>query len=167
MKHALPKLKMSYDDHSIASDATGLECKDKSLTQQHQAEETDINVIVNRYMKTGELPNRTRPPMQGDFTEAPDMQAAMDLVVKARVAFMEQPAAIRARFNNDPVQFVDFCSNEANRDELRKMGMWSPEAVQAWETAENASKAAAEANRRDAEEYRQSQKGDTKKKGVT
>jgi len=167
MKHTYPKLKTSYDDHSIASNETGLHCKDKSLTQQHQAEETDINYIVKRYLNTGQLEQRSMPPMQGDFTQAPDMQAAMDLVVAARVAFMQQPAEIRTRFNNDPVQFVNFCSDEKNRDQLRQWGMWSPEANQAWKTQAEAAKAADEANKRDAEEYRRSRKGDTDKKGVT
>lgn len=162
-----PKLKSAYDDHSIASNETGLECLDKSLTQQHQAEETDINYIVKRYMQTGEMPNRPMPPMQGDFTEAPDMQKAMDLVVEARVAFMQQPAEIRSRFNNDPVQFVDFCSDEKNRDQMRQWGMWSPEANHRFETAQAAAKAAAEADKRDAEEHRKSQKGGPEKKGTT
>lgn len=163
MKHTLPKLKMSYDDHTIASDATSLECKDRSLTQQHQAEETDINVIVNRYMRTGEMPQRQLPPMQGDFTEAPDMQKAMDLVVAARVAFMEQPAEIRAKFQNNPVEFVTFCSNEANRDEMRKMGLWSPEAAARFDAEAKARAQQALADKRDADELRASRKkGDTK-----
>lgn len=158
-----PKLKMSYDDHMPASNETGLKCTDKSLTQQHQAEETDINWIVGRYIKTGYLEERTRPPMTGDFTEAPDMQTAMDLVVAARVAFMEQPAQVRARFQNDPVAFVNFCSDEGNRDEMRKMGLWSPEAAASFELQAQTARDLAEANKRDAEELRASRKkGDTK-----
>lgn len=176
MKHVRPYLKMSYDDHTIASNETGLKCEDQSLAQQHQAEETDINHIVNRYMKTGELPQRNMPPMQGDFTEAPDMQTAMNLVVEARVAFMQQPAEIRSRFENDPAKFVDFCSDEKNRDQLRQWGMWSPEANASFELEAQTAKDLAEANQRDAGRYRELEnsgavpqrhgKGDTKK-GVT
>lgn len=162
----LPKLKASYDDHMPASNETGLKCLDKSLTQQHQAEETDINFIVKRFIQTGELNQHTRPPMTGDFTEAPDMQTAMDLVVQARVAFMEQPAEIRSRFNNDPVAFVDFCSNEGNRDEMRKMGLWSPEAAARFDAEAKARAQEALDNKRDADELRASRK-ETPKKGVT
>lgn len=130
----IPFLRSTYNyDMNAAGDESALDCKDRSLTQQHQAEETDINYIVSRYMTTGELPQRSAPPMEGDFTNAPDMQTAMDLVVQARVAFMEQPAEIRARFGNNPVEFVSFCSDERNRDEMRRMGMWSPEANAAFE----------------------------------
>ena len=164
--HVTPFLRSTYNyNTNQASDESGLECKDKSLTQQHQAEETDINVIVNRYMKTGELPNRTKPPMQGDFTEAPDMQAAMDLVVAARVAFMEQPAAVRAKFQNNPVAFVNFCSDEKNRDEMREMGMWSPQANEAFRLEAQSKADLLEANKRDAEELRASRK--VTPKGVT
>lgn len=136
-KPVVPFLRSTYNyDMNEAGDESGLKCEDPSLTQQHQAEETDINYIVNRYLRTGELQQRSLPPMQGDFTEAPDMQTAMNLVVEARNAFMEQPADVRARFGNDPVEFVNFCSNEKNRDELRKMGLWSPEAVAAWDRQE-------------------------------
>jgi len=136
MKKA-PFMRSPYNyDMNEAGDESGLECKDPTKTQQHQAEETDINYIVNRYMRTGELPNRPLPPMQGDFTDAPDMQRAMDLVVEARNAFMQQPADVRSRFNNNPVEFVNFCSNEKNRDEMRRLGLWSPEAVASWDKEE-------------------------------
>lgn len=129
-KIVAPFLRTPYNyDTNTAGDESGLECLDKSLAQQHQEEESNINNIVKRFTQTGELPQRTMPPMQGDFQDAPDFQAAMDLVVEARMAFMQHPADVRARFNNDPAQFVDFCSNEQNRDEMRKMGLWSPEAA--------------------------------------
>lgn len=164
--HVVPFLRSTYNyDMNRAGDESGLKCEDPTKTQQHQAEETDINNIVNRYLKTGELPNRTIPPMQGDFTNAPNMQEAMDLVVRARVAFMEQPAEVRSRFENDPVKFVNFCSDEKNRDEMRKMGMWSPEANAAFKAEAEAKASEAEANKRDAEEHRRSRKETPK--GVT
>lgn len=163
----IPFIRTAYNyDTNRASNDAGLHCDDKSLAQQHQAQETDINFIVKRYIQTGELPQRNIPPMQGDFTAAPDMQKAMDLVVAARVAFMQQPAEIRTRFNNDPVQFVNFCSDEKNSDEMRRMGMWSPEANASFELQAQTAKDLAEANKKDAEELRASKKGDTRK-GVT
>ncbi|WNK12963.1 MAG: internal scaffolding protein [Microvirus sp.] len=162
-----PKLKSSYDDHSQASDDTGLECKDKSLTKQADEAEANINNIVARF-RPGEEPRHQLPPLKASFQDLPDMQTAMNMIVAAREAFMTHPAAIRARFNNDPAQFVDFCSDEANRDEMRKMGLYSPEAQRNWENQAQLAKEAAEANARDAAEHRASkQKGDNKQKGVT
>ena len=43
---------------------------------------------------------------------------------------MTMPADVRARFNNDPALFVDFCSDEANLDEMRKLGLAVPASQQ-------------------------------------
>lgn len=45
--------------------------KSPTLTDQSQAAETDINVIVKRYGVHGQAPGTTREPMYGDFTGLP------------------------------------------------------------------------------------------------
>nr|QJB19928.1 MAG: internal scaffolding protein [Microvirus sp.] len=141
-----PFLRTPYNyDTNKAADESALKCEDKTLTQQHMKDECDINVLVKRFVVTGEIPQLTMPPMQGDFSTAPTYQEALNLMVEANRSFMQQPAEIRARFENDPAKFVDFCSDEKNRDELRRMGLWSPEAVERFElqaqTAEDLRKA--------------------------
>lgn len=42
-----------------------------SKTDQSQAKDTDINVIVNRYGVTGTAPGTTKEPLYEDFTELP------------------------------------------------------------------------------------------------
>lgn len=44
---------------------------DPSLTDQSQARETDINVIVGRYGISGQLPQGGSQPMYGDFSKLP------------------------------------------------------------------------------------------------
>lgn len=102
-----------------------------SRTQQHFAEECDINTIARRFGLTGELPENVPMMMQGDFTNVVDFQSAMDLIVAARESFMEQPAHIRARFDNDPQKFLEFTSNKENLDEAIKLGLVREESVQA------------------------------------
>lgn len=116
---------------NAAGDESGLKCTDKSLAQQHMADECDINKLVERFVVTGEMPQLHLPPMQGDFTAAPTYQEALNLMVEANRSFMQLDAKIRARFDNDPGQFVAFCSDEANRDELRQMGLFSADAMAA------------------------------------
>lgn len=125
-----PYLRAStYDyDTNAAGDETAIECKDKTLTQQHMKDECNINKLVERFVVTGEIPQMNMPPLQGDFTNAPTYQEALNLMVAAKQSFMQQPADVRSRFDNDAGRFVDFCTNESNRDELRRMGLWSPEA---------------------------------------
>lgn len=110
-------------DTMEASDASALECLDPSLAQQHARDECDINTIVKRFGLTGELPNGVRAPQYGDFTAATDYHTAMNAVISAQESFMQLPAEIRTRFNNDAGAFVDFCSDENNRAEAEKLGL--------------------------------------------
>lgn len=112
----------NYDTNE-ASDASALSCQDPSLAQQHAKEECDINTIVRRFGLTGELPNNVRMPEYGDFTAATDYHTAMNAVIAANESFMTLPADVRARFNNDPGAFVDFCSDDKNRAEAEKLGL--------------------------------------------
>lgn len=116
----------------------------ESLTQQSDADDADINVIMARYQKTGMMPGIQETPLQGDFSSGEDFRALQDKLLAAREAFGEIPAEIRKRFNNDPAQFVDFVQNPENADELVKMGLAnapSPkEEYDAQETRKNAQK---------------------------
>lgn len=41
-------------------------------TDQSQAANTDLNIIMKRYLHTGTVPATTKTPMYGDFTQLPD-----------------------------------------------------------------------------------------------
>lgn len=129
-----PFLRTPYNyDVDAVSIETGLKCEDTSLTQQHMAEETDINYIVERFGVTGQLPEAPAyTPTYGDFTGVSDYRQALDAVSAADAAFMALPANIRARFDNDPALFVDFCSSTdpADRNEAIELGLIPPPAVQ-------------------------------------
>jgi len=115
---------MDWVGTDVLSDATGLECDDKSLAIQSAKDETDINTIVKRFGLTGQVPQGFRVPTYQDFLDAPDdYRGALEAVRSAEAAFLRVPAAIRARFDNDPHHFVAFCSDPANLPELRKMGL--------------------------------------------
>lgn len=119
-------------DVDLVSDETGLKCEDPSLTQQHMAEECDINYIVERFGVTGQLPEPpAHTPTYGDFTGISDYRQALDAVMAADDAFMALPAKIRARFDNDPALFVDFCSSTdpADRSEAIDLGLIPPPAI--------------------------------------
>lgn len=123
----MPFLRTPYNyDVNKASDDSGLKCEDLSLTQQHFAEECDINYIVERFGVTGQLPpGAVYQPTYGDFTGIGDYRQALDAVQAADDAFMALPAKIRERFDNDPALFVDFCSSNdpADRAEAMDLGL--------------------------------------------
>lgn len=115
-------LASANDDFDDRSEKTGLACEDKSLAVQSDADDADINTIVRRFGLTGQLPQNVRVPMQDDFVEAMSFQEAQNAMIDADRSFMRMPADVRARFQNDPGQFVEFCSNPDNLEEMRKLG---------------------------------------------
>lgn len=125
-----PRSQNNYDTNDL-SDATGLECKDPSLTQQQFAEESDINFIADRYGLTGELPQVANPPMYGDFTGIFDFQSAQNAVIAAQAKFMELPAKLRARFDNSPQKLLEFLADDDNRKEAEFLGLVNPPPVKA------------------------------------
>lgn len=99
-------------------------------TVQSFKEECDINTIMNRYNSTGELPNLNSVDPQYLDCTAMDFQAHQNIIAGAQTLFNELPSALRSRFENDPGQFLDFVSNENNRQELAEMGLLRPNAPQ-------------------------------------
>jgi phage internal scaffolding protein len=120
----VPFVRTPYNyDRLAASDESGLKCSDPSLTVQSMTEEADINTIVRRFGLTGQVTVHDRPPLNEEFVDVMDFHSAQNLIRAAQEAFMDQPAEVRARFDNDPGKFVDFCSDGANHDELVKLGL--------------------------------------------
>lgn len=92
------------------SDATGLRCEDESLTVQSQKDEADINIIVERFGITGQLPQGLRVPQYADFGDTVfDYRSAVEAVAMAQDSFMELPGRVRAEFDHDPQKFLEFC----------------------------------------------------------
>jgi len=100
---------------------------DKGKTKQADAKDCDLNVIMSRYEKTGLLPQMILDnPQYGDFSEAPQFQEALNIVMKAEEQFLALDAKTRMRFNNSPAEFLAFVTNEDNRDEIIDMGLAKP-----------------------------------------
>lgn len=92
-------------------------------TQQHMKDECDINLILKRFEKTGQLQHvNGEPPRYGDFTNVTDYQTAVQRVAEADREFLELPAHIRSRFHNSPGELLDFLSNDSNLAEAVELG---------------------------------------------
>ena len=116
----------AYDNHDARSNETGLKCLDSSLTQQQFKEESDINVIVDRFMKTGHLPDPVSMPQYIDYEGVFDFQSAMNVVRQADENFMRMDAKVRSRFHNSPQEFLEFFANPDNTDEAIRLGLAVP-----------------------------------------
>lgn len=100
-------------------------------TRQEFKAEADINTIMARYMRTGELPQINVVAPQFLDVTGMDFATHMAYIVEAQNLFDELPSEIRNRFQNDPGAFIDFCSDSNNRPELARMGLLSTEATKA------------------------------------
>lgn len=116
-------------DTDAASDASGLRCEDPSLAQQHMKEECDINIILEKFGVTGQLPQTTVSPQYGDFSGVKDYHSAVNQIMATEDEFMALPAKLRARFNHDPMELVNFLFDEANRSEAIELGLIDGEPV--------------------------------------
>lgn len=124
MVNKAPFLRTQYNyDTNAASNESGLACEEPSLTQQHFKDETDINNILRQFNITGLLPEQPLSPRYGDFTGIGDYHGALNAVIAAEDQFMALPANLRARFENDPAQLIDFLNDENNRSEAEKLGL--------------------------------------------
>lgn len=85
---------------------------------------TNINKIMQRFQKTGQLPDLIkRNPQYGDFSSTPDYLNAQLTIVKAHEQFEALSSTVRKRFQNDPAQFLEFMGDEKNIDEIVKLGL--------------------------------------------
>jgi len=123
-KDKLPFVRNPYNyDMALVSQETGLACQDPSLAQQHMKDECDINVIVERFGVTGQLPVKAIEPSYGDFSGVSDYHTALNKIKAADEAFMALPAKLRAKFDHDPNALLNFLENEANKDEAIQLGL--------------------------------------------
>lgn len=110
-------------DPDIVSFKSGLDCSESpTRTQQHFRDETDINILVARFQRTGVPPAPSVPPLSA-FDEIFDFQSAMQTIIDANASFASLPSNLRARFSNDPGAFLNFVHDDANRDEAVRLGL--------------------------------------------
>lgn len=98
--------------------------KQPSKTDQQYKDDTDVNYILNKYAKTGQLSHVNQVRGQyADVSEIPDLHSALQKVKLADEAFMQLSSAIRKRFNNQPAVMVEFLQDPKNNEEAIKLGL--------------------------------------------
>lgn len=94
--------------------------------RQSEAGETDINRIVAQFHRTGVLPDGFAEGVFEDVSAIGDYRDAVERVRLAELEFMKLPPQVRSRFENDPLRFVEFAVEPANRKEMEAMGLLEP-----------------------------------------
>lgn len=121
----LPVARSYYD--AVGASTVGLDCKDPSKAVQAAKEECDLNVIVKKYLRTGELP-KARQGAYIDLVALPDYQVALNTVIAAEEAFYSLPADVRREFDNDPTKLVSFVGDNKNYARALELGLIPPKA---------------------------------------
>ncbi|QXP07986.1 MAG: internal scaffolding protein [Arizlama microvirus] len=102
----------------------GLKNLEPSKTKQSFADECDINNVLKRYASTGQLPSIAKSnPRYGDFSSPSDYQNSLNTVLYANEQFSSLPSSVRSKFQNDPIEFLQFAQNPENGAELVKLGL--------------------------------------------
>lgn len=126
MTKPIQKYRVAYDgDPDHVGDSCATIFLDESLTQQSFTEDADINVLVKRFgLDNAKLPVAPIDPRYyGDFTDVPDLRTALDIVRDAENRFMDLPAALRARFDNQPGKLWDFVNDPVNAEACIQLGL--------------------------------------------
>lgn len=102
-------------------------------THQSMKDECDINRILAKFEKTGQLPGHLNQgkPSYGDFSNVDDYHASVNQVMAAEDAFMQLPVGVRNFFHNSPGNLIEFLDNPENDEKARELGLLPPAAVPA------------------------------------
>lgn len=143
MKAPELRTQFNYDPAKVSQDTatirTGHDAKGEitrsydqgeSMTIQSMAEDADINVLMDRYGITGKFPENPRVPTYQQFEDVFDFRTAMEQINLAQEMFMEYPAHVRARFENDPQKLLEFVADDKNREEAEFLKLVKPKETQ-------------------------------------
>lgn len=128
------KFKTAYDP-SEEHDHCGIEFTMPSLAVQDEKDETDINYIVNKYadgqkgIMTLDLGDSSQYAYLqfGDATLPGDYNTALELVSGVREEFYTLPAYVRAKFDHDPMVFINHLNDPETLKYLQQEGLYGSE----------------------------------------
>jgi len=100
-------------------------------TKQSFKDDTDINNIMARFIKTGTLDfTNKNEPRYADVSGF-DYMTMRNIVASANSMFAELPAHLRNFFNNNPEEFLNFVQDDTNRAKAEELGLLKPQAAAA------------------------------------
>lgn len=112
--------------YGYLDEETGEIIPDKGRTKQEFAKDGDINNIIQNVLRTGVsdwIDNHDAWVKGTADVTVPniDYKELMDRLAEAEQKFMELPSAVRAGFDNDPAQFMDFVQGEGGDIEITEL----------------------------------------------
>jgi len=94
-------------------------------TKQEFKDQCDINLIMARYQRTGQLPASAMSAAMryGDFSQIPSFHEMHDRVMAATDLFNQLPARVRKQYGNDPGAFLAASQTPEGAELLVKLGL--------------------------------------------
>lgn len=97
---------------------------EEDRTKQEFKEECDVNNIMAKFAKTGMITHLAKGiPHFSDVSEMGDYRAAIENVRAADEYFQQLPAKLRAHFDHDAANFLEFSQKPGAVEELRELGL--------------------------------------------
>lgn len=98
-----------------------------SLTKQEDVRSSNINNIMEQFVKTGTLPvNTQRQERYMDVSNLPSLENMHSEAIKARNSFLSLPLAIRQLCNHEPANLAKIIAKKEYADILVKHGILKP-----------------------------------------
>lgn len=95
-----------------------------SKTDQSWRDDTDVNQILAKFHKTGQITHLAKiKGSYGDVSDVPDLDLAMQQIKDAEDAFMDLSAVVRKRFANSPSNMIEFLQDPKNNKEAIELGL--------------------------------------------
>lgn len=119
-KAKLVKYKRANGTHGYKTVLEG-----KTMTQINQQEDTDVNKILAKYIKTGSITHirNQQDGVYSDLVNQPSYLEAMDTVAKGNQAFEAMPPNLRNKFDNDPHKLISYLEDPKNEQESIELGL--------------------------------------------
>lgn len=106
-------------------ESKGITFTEPTRTQQHFADEVDINQIVNRALKTGDVSIFT-PRERGEYfdcSDYEDYQSSLNYIADIESDFMSLPSSVRKEFGQDVHKYVQFMTDPRNIEKAVELGL--------------------------------------------
>lgn len=99
---------------------------ESSMTDQSFKKDCDVNTVIARFKKTGQITHLARTQgVYADLSETKDLLSSIMEVQRANDAFMTLPSQLRAKLNNSPADFIEWINDPKNDEEAIKYGLKS------------------------------------------
>lgn len=115
----MPEIRTRYTGRKSVQLNTGSE----SYVQQQFKDDCDIHTIIDRFTRGLPYRHMVDQPQFGDFSNVQDFQEAQNLIARTTELFESLPSDLRARFSNNPSEFLEFVNNPDNIEEAVGLGI--------------------------------------------